>query len=285
MRSRPMTGRKATDVTIKITSVFAAMIGIFALFWILFETAARGIGAINWSFFTMLPPTPASDVPGGLANAIIGTFVITGLASLMAVPIGLLAGIFLSEFGHEGRLAYAIRYVNNSLMGTPSIIVGLFVFSLIVIPMGSFSGFAGAVALAILMLPVITRTTEDILKLVPNELRESALAIGTPRWKTTLGIVFRAAKAGLATGTILAVARVSGETAPLLFTALNNKFWMRSLFEPTPNLTVTIFNYAMSPYDNWQQLAWGGALLTMTIVLAFNIVARLIIRERKPGRV
>ncbi len=217
---------------------------------------------------------------GGLANAILGTLAMTVAATLLSVPLGLLAGIYLAEFGQESRVADHSRFSANVLMGMPSIIVGVFAYTLVVIPLGHFSGYAGVVALAILMMPVITRTTEDMLRLVPNTLRESALALGAPRWKVTLAVVFRAAKAGLLTGILLAVARVSGETAPLLFTALNSPYWFKSLSGPTPNLTVTIFNYAVSPYADWQQMAWGASLLITVSVLAFTLMARFFLRTR-----
>ena len=218
---------------------------------------------------------------GGLANAIVGTLVLTVVATLIAVPAGLMAGIYLAEFSGDSKVGDYSRFSGNVLMGMPSIIVGIFAYTLVVVPQGNFSGYAGALALAILMLPVIARTTEDMLRLVPNTLRESALALGAPRWKVTLVIVFRAAKSGLITGILLAVARVSGETAPLLFTALNSPYWVSSLNQPTPNLTVTIFNYAMSPYPDWQQKAWGASLLITFSVLILTISARFLLRERK----
>ena len=198
----------------------------------------------------------------------------TVLAMLIGVPIGMLAGVFLSEFGRGTRFAEWVRFCSNILMGIPSIIIGVFVYIIMVVPMKNFSGYAGAVSLAIIMLPVITRTTEDMLNLVPNALRESALALGAPRWKVTLGVVFRAARTGLITGTLLAVARVSGETAPLLFTALNSPYWPGSLNEPTANLTVTIFNYAMSPYPDWQAKAWGASFLITAGVLGATVFTR-----------
>lgn len=218
---------------------------------------------------------------GGVANAILGTLLITALATLIGVPTGLLAGIYLSEFGSRSRLGALVRFSTNVMMGIPSIIVGLFAYAIIVIPMRSFSGYAGAVALAIIMFPIVARTTEDMLTLVPNSLRESALSLGAARWKVTLSVVFRAAKAGIITGVLLAVARVSGETAPLLFTALNSPHWPKSMGQPVANLTVTIFNFAMSPYRDWQKIAWGASLLIMVAVLVLTIFARWILRETK----
>ena len=273
MRPRSRTRRRLTDRAARVAMVPAALIGLAVLAWILWEVVSRGAGAINGSFFTELP-TPPGIEGGGLGNAILGTLVITLLATGIGTPIGLLAGIYLAEFGTTSRLATAVRFTTNLLMGTPSIIIGIFVYALVVLRTGHFSGWAGAVALAILMLPVVLRTTEDMLNLVPDELRESALALGAPRWRATLTVVFRAAKTGLVTGTLLAVARVSGETAPLLFTALNSFYWPETISEPTANLTVTIFNYAMSPYADWQQRAWGASLL---ITLGVLFVAVLVL--------
>ena len=280
MKLRPPTGRRLTNLAVSLWAGASALLGIFILFWILYVVLARGLGAINLAFFTQLP-TPPGIMGGGLANAIVGTLVLTAVATFIAVPAGLMAGIYLAEFSDDSKIADYSRFSANVLMGMPSIIVGIFAYTLVVVPQGNFSGYAGALALAILMLPVITRTTEDMLRLVPNTLRESALALGAPRWKVTLVIVFRAAKGGLITGILLAVARVSGETAPLLFTALNSPYWVSSLNQPTPNLTVTIFNYAMSPYPDWQQKAWGASLLITFGVLILTISARFLLRERK----
>lgn len=280
MIARSIGMRRQTDLIVKMLSTLSALVGVAALGWILSVVALRGIGAINFAFFTELP-TPPGMPGGGLSNAILGTLVITLLASIMGITVGLFAGVYLSEFGRNSAFASWVRMGANVLMGTPSIIIGVFVYTLIVVRVGHFSGYSGAVALAIIMFPVVARTTEDMLILVPNELRESALAIGAPRWKVTLGIVFRAAKSGLLTGVLLAVARVSGETAPLLFTALNSPYWPKSLNEPTANLTVTIFNYAMSPYADWQRMAWGGSFLIMAGVLLMTLTARLFLREKK----
>jgi phosphate transport system permease protein len=272
MKERSIAIRRFNDLAVRAISTLAALLGIFFLGWILYVVLARGIGAINWAFFTELP-TPPGIPGGGLANAIFGTFVMTLMAVLIGVPIGLLSGVFLSEFGRN-RYGEWIRFCSNILMGTPSIILGVFVYGIMVVPMASFSGYAGAVALALIMLPVVTRVTEDMLNLVPNALRESALALGAPYWKVTLGILFRSAKTGLITGILLAVARVSGETAPLLFTALNSSFWPTSFQEPTANFTVTIFNFAMSPYPDWQAKAWGASFLITAGVLGVTILTR-----------
>lgn len=272
--------RKIVDLAVKCVSGVAALAGIAVLVWILWELGSKGIGAIDRSFFLTLPMPPGVG-GGGVGNCIIGTLAIAFLAALIGVPVGLFAGIYLAEYGEDSRLAGAARFVSSVLMGMPSIVVGVFVYALLVVPLGHFSGYAGAVALAIMMLPIVTRTTEDMLRLVPSTLRESALALGAPRWRVTLQIVFRAARAGLLTGVLLAIARVSGEAAPLLFTALNSPYWVDSLNQPTANLTVTIFNFAMSPYEDWQKLAWGASLLITATVLALSIGARFALRERR----
>jgi phosphate transport system permease protein len=280
VKLRPATGRRLANLAVSIWAGASAGAGILILFWILYVVVGRGLGALNLSFFTQLP-TPPGMGGGGLANAIAGTLVLTVTATLIAVPLGLMAGVYLAEFSGESKVGDYSRFSANVLMGMPSIIVGVFAYTLVVVPLGHFSGYAGALALAILMLPVITRTTEDMLRLVPNTLREAALALGAPRWRVTLAIVFRAAKAGLITGILLAVARVSGETAPLLFTALNSPYWSGSLGEPMANLTVTIYNYAMSPYPDWQQKAWGASLLITLGVLLATVLARFLLREKK----
>jgi len=273
MKHRSVYTRRGIDMAVTAISSFAALLGIAMLSWILGTVILKGYSAINWEFFTELPAPPGMP-GGGLANAIVGTLLITCMAVLIGVPIGLAAGVWLAEFGQQSKTAEAIRFAANLLMGTPSIIVGVFVYVVMVMTTGNFSGTAGAVSLAIIMLPVVARTAEDMLALVPSALREAALALGVPRWKATLGIIFRAARTGLLTGTLLAIARVSGETAPLLFTALNSPFWPESFNEPTANLTVTIFNYAMSPYDDWQTLAWGASLLIAASVLGTTVMTR-----------
>lgn len=280
MKRRSVRGRKLANSLVTVIAGSAAALGLFMLVWILFVIGQKGMAAINWSFFTQLP-TPPGSTGGGLANAISGTLLITAIATLIGVPIGMLAGTYLAEFGRDGRFANTVRFVSNILMGAPSIVIGVFVYTLLVLPMGHFSGFAGAVALAIIMLPVVTRTTEDMLKLVPNSLRESALALGAPEYKMIFQVIFRAARSGLLTGVMLSVARVSGETAPLLFTTLNSPYWSLALDKPMSNLTVTIFNYAMSPYADWQAKAWGASLLITAAVLLLNLTARFLARERK----
>jgi phosphate transport system permease protein len=280
MKKRPAMGRKVVDAAVKAFSLLASLLGIFFLGWILLEVGRRGLGALSVDFFTQLP-APPGVAGGGLSSAIFGTLLITVVATLIGVPIGVLAGVYLAEFGKHNRMGASVRFAVNTLMGVPSILIGLFVYTILVLPLGHFSGWAGAVALAIIMLPVVARTTEDMLGLVPDSLRESGLAIGAPRWRVTLGVVFKAARSGLVTGVLLSVARVSGETAPLLFTALSSPYWPTSLSGPTSNLTVTIFNYAMSPYKDWQQAAWGASLLIMACVLALNILARVAFKEKK----
>jgi len=276
--ARSRAGRRGADVAIKVLSSLAALAGIAALAWILWEVLRRGAGAITWEFFTALP-RPPGEAGGGVANAIVGTLLMTSLATCMGVPAGIMAGVYLNEFGQKTRLGAAVRFSANVMMGIPSIVVGLFVYTLLVVTTGHFSGYAGAAALAVIMMPIVARTTEDMLGLVPNELRESALALGSPRWKATFGVIFRAARSGLLTGVILAVARVSGETAPLLFTALSSPYWMDGLGGPTANLTVLIFNFAMSPYAAWQEIAWGASLVIMAAVLTLTILTRAVFRE------
>lgn len=280
MTPRPPTFRKIADIAMKTAAILASLTGILSLGWILIEVAERGLAAINWSFFTALPAPPGVE-GGGMANAIVGTFGMTLGATVMGVPVGILAGVYLSEVARGTKIADLVQLAINVLMGVPSIIIGLFVYTILVLPLGHFSGLAGAVSLGVIMLPVVARTTDDMLKLVPLSLRESALALGAPRWRVTRDVVLRSARAGLLTGVLLSVARVSGETAPLLFTALNSVYMPSSLMEPTANLTVTIFNYAMSPYPEWQQAAWGAALLIMATVLAINLLTRSLLREKR----
>jgi phosphate transport system permease protein len=287
LRRRSVARRKATDTAIKIFSWVAAWFGIAVMGFLVYEVVVRGISALNWDFFTQTTPQdPTQTAGGGMANAIVGTLVITLFAALIAIPTGFLGGVYLAEFGRNGRIATMVRMVANVIMGVPSIVVGVFAFGIIVKPLQHFSGFAGSIALAFLMLPVMARTTEDILNLVPNELRESGLAMGAPRWKVTLGVVCRAARSGLVTGGTLAVVRVAGETAPLLFTALSSPYWMSGLFGPggffggpVANLTKTMFDFAQSPYDYWHQLMWGGALVIIVAVLGMNVLVRLLFQR------
>ncbi|NTV15624.1 MAG: phosphate ABC transporter permease PstA [Desulfobulbaceae bacterium] len=261
-------------------SGLAALLGLFMLAWILGDVAFKGFTAINWQFFTELPAPPGT-IGGGLANAIVGTLMMTLTAALIAVPFGVMAGTYLSEFGRETALGKIARFISDILVSAPSIVIGIFVYLVLVKPLGHFSGWAGACALAIIMLPVVSRTTEEMLRLVPHEMREAALALGAPYWKMMTGVIYRAASKGIFTGVILAVARVAGETAPLLFTCLNSPYWMHSMNEPMANLTVVLFNYAMSPYDDWHRLAWGAAFLITMAVLIANITTRLLLSGGK----
>lgn len=280
MRKRSVRSRKLVNSGVTVIAGLAASVGLLVLLWILSTIIARGAAAVDWTFLTHLP-APPGESGGGLANAIIGTLLITVLATLLGVPSGILAGIYLSEFGQESKFANVVRFFANILMGAPSIVIGVFVYTVVVVPMGHFSGFAGSIALAIIMLPIVTRTTEDMLKMVPNALRESALALGSPEYKMIFQVVFRAARSGLLTGVMLAVARVSGETAPLLFTTLNSPYWSVAMNKPMGNLTVSIYNYAMSPYPDWQAKAWGASLLITVGVLLLTLTARFLARERK----
>ena len=262
-----------------LTFSFAAMaFGVFWLFWILWETVVLGIGGFAVSTFTMMTPPP--NETGGILNAIYGSLLIVAMATFIGTPIGMMAGIYLAEYDTKGWLAEITRFVNDILLSAPSIVVGLFVYAVVVARFKSFSGWAGVFALALLVIPVVIRTTENMLQLVPIGLREAAYALGTPKWKVILAITLRASRAGVLTGVLLAVARISGETAPLLFTALNNQFMAHNLSEPMATLPVTIFKFAMSPYNNWQDLAWAGVLLITMIVLGLNIVARVLTRSK-----
>ena len=259
-------------------SMVAMAFGLIWLIWILWETLWRGVGGLQMSVLTQMTPAPNEE--GGLANAIYGSFLMVLLSTCVGTPIGILAGIYLSEYSPRSVLSSVTRFVNDILLSAPSIVIGLFVYTLIVARFKSFSGWAGVVALALIVVPVVIRTTENMLQLVPAGLREAAYALGTPKWKVITSITLRAARAGVVTGVLLAVARISGETAPLLFTALSNQFWTSSLSEPMASLPVTIFKFAMSPYENWQQLAWAGVFLITLAVLGLNILARVLTRQK-----
>lgn len=259
-------------------SVLAMVFGLFWLFWILLTLFDKGMGGISLTIFTQMTPSPGDS--GGLLNAIAGSLVMVTLATLIGTPIGIMAGTYLAEFGQRGWLAPATRFVNDILLSAPSIVIGLFVYTVYVAKVGHFSGWAGALALSLIVIPVVVRTTEDMLRLVPNSLREAAIALGAPQWKVITLVTWRASKVGIMTGILLAVARISGETAPLLFTALNNQFWNDDMSRPMANLPVVIFQFAMSPYEYWQELAWAGALLITLSVLGLNIAARIFLRKR-----
>lgn len=273
VQSRRIVNVVVTGLSLAITAVVLSVLA--AILWTL---VSNGVGAMKPSLFTESTPPPGSA--GGLLNAIYGSAVMTGLAILAATPIGVLAGTYLAEYGRGSRLAEGVRFINDVLLSAPSIIIGLFVYGIVVVRMGHFSAFAGVVALAIIAIPIIVRTTEDMLGLIPDALREAAAALGSPKWKIIVQVSYRSAFQGIMTGVLLAIARISGETAPLLFTALNNQFWSSNLNAPMANLPVVIFQFAMSPYADWRELAWGGALLITVTVLFLNIVARVLTRKR-----
>lgn len=276
---RLRTRRKIFNQVMMAAAAVTVVFGVVMLIWVLSTLVMRGAGGISLAFFTELPNPPG--VPGGgLAHAVVGTAMLTGMAILFGVPVGIAAGVWLAEYGQQSRPARAIRFLADVLMGVPSIVVGVFVYGLVVAPMGHFSALAGAVALAILMLPIVTRTTDEMLRIVPTALREAALALGSPSWKMILHVSMRSALPGITTGVVLAIARVSGETAPLLFTALNTPYWSFNPTQPMGSLNVTLFNYAMSPYADWQQMAWGAALVITASVLALTIVARVVRGKR-----
>jgi phosphate transport system permease protein len=257
-------------------TVAATVIALIPLFLVLGYLLTKGAASVNWDFFTKMP-TPVGQAGGGMANAIVGTFELVGIAILIGVPIGVGAGIYLAE-NRGGQLAQVIRFAADVMMGIPSIVIGIFVYAIFVKPFYGFSTLSGAIALAIIMIPLVTRTAEEMILLVPHEMREAALALGVPRWRTTISVVVRTAISGIATGVILAVARVAGETAPLLFTAFGNRFWSTSLFEPISSLTVRVYTYAISPFKDWQRQAWAGALVLTAIVLAMELGVRWVTR-------
>jgi phosphate transport system permease protein len=277
-RAAKFAGRKRVNIIALGLSLAAMAFGVFWLIWILWETLRLGFGGLTLSALTEMTPPPNED--GGIANALFGSVVMVALATFIGAPIGIMAGIYLAEYNPKGWLSSVIRFVNDILLSAPSIVIGLFVYALVVAQFRSFSGIAGALALALIVIPVVIRTTENMLQLVPPGLREAAYALGTPKWRVILSITLRAARAGVVTGVLLAVARIAGETAPLLFTALSNQFWTADLTQPMASLPVTIFKFAMSPYENWQQLAWAGVFLITLAVLALNILARVLTRTK-----
>ncbi len=263
-------------------SMCAMGLGMIFLFWILSVLVIKGFSSINLDLFTHSTPAPGSE-GGGLANAIVGSLMLIGCCTLISTPIGVLAGLYLSEYGDRSKVAAITRFVTDIMLSAPSIVIGLFVYAFVVAQVRHFSGWAGTIALALIAIPVVVRTTENMLRLVPGSLREAAYALGTPKWKVAFMITLRAAQSGVMTGILLALARVSGETAPLLFTALNNQFFSTNMNAPMANLPVVIFQFAMSPYDNWVDLAWGGALLITFAVLGLNILARVVFRDKAQG--
>ncbi len=271
--------RRRTNLIGLTLSMFAMSLGLIALLWILFVLFSNGFAALDITLFTNDTPAPGSE-GGGLRNAIVGSLMIVGLSVLISTPVGILAGIYLTEYGDTSKTAEFTRNVTDIMLSAPSIVLGLFVYAIAVATAGHFSGYAGSLALSLIAIPVVMRTTENMLRLVPGSLREAAFALGAPRWKVSLMVTLRAAKSGVITGLLLAVARISGETAPLLFTALNNQFFSTNMEGPMANLPVVIFQFAMSPYQNWIQLAWGAALLITLTVLVLNILARVFFREK-----
>ena len=260
-------------------SMMAMALGLFVLLWILSVLFINGFAALDWNMFTQSTPAPGTE-GGGLANAIVGSLLMVGFATLVSTPIGILAGVYLAEYGDQSKTAEVTRFVTDIMLSAPSIVLGLFVYAILVAQVKHFSGWAGMIALSLIAIPVVLRTTENMLRLVPGSLREAAFALGAPRWKVATMVTLRAAKSGVVTGLLLAIARISGETAPLLFTALNNQFFSMNMNAPMSNLPVVIFQFAMSPYENWVRLAWAGALLITLSVLVLNIVARVFFRDK-----
>jgi len=277
-RQAKFTQRNIVNKVATTLALSAMAFGLVWLFWILIATVQLGFAGLNLATLTEMTPGPNEE--GGLANAIYGSVLMVTLATFVGTPVGILAGIYLAEYDRQSWLANVTRFVNDILLSAPSIVIGLFVYSVAVHPVGSFSALAGVLALALIVIPVVIRTTENMLQLVPDGLREAAYALGSPKWKVILRITLKAARTGVITGVLLAVARISGETAPLLFTALSNQFWTSSMSQPMASLPVTIFKFAMSPYENWQKLAWAGVFLITLAVLALNILARVLTRGK-----
>lgn len=277
---RKMQARRSTKNKIALTlSMLTMAFGLFWLIWILFTTVTKGIGGLSWSLFTESTPPP-NTAGGGLANALAGSGLLIFWSTFFGTPLGIMAGIYLAEYGRKHWLAEVVRFINDILLSAPSIVVGLFVYTIVVVQMHHFSGWAGVVALALLQVPIVIRTTENMLRLVPDSMREAAYALGTPKWKMIAAITLKASVSGIITGVLLAIARIAGETAPLLFTALSNQFWSTDMMQPLANLPVTIFKFAMSPFAEWQSLAWAGVLIITLCVLLLNIVARVVFATR-----
>jgi phosphate transport system permease protein len=279
MNNQLYTKRRVTSMLGLVFSMSAMAVGLAVLLWILYVLFANGLSALDSNLLTSDTPAPGTE-GGGLRNAIVGSLMIVGLTVLVSTPVGILAGVYLTEYGDESKTAELTRFVTDIMLSAPSIVLGLFVYAIAVATVGNFSGYAGSLALSLIAVPVIMRTTENMLRLVPGSLREAAFALGAPRWKVSTFITLRAARSGVMTGLLLAVARISGETAPLLFTALNNQFFSTNMGAPMANLPVVIFQFAMSPYDNWVRLAWAGALLITLTVLVLNILARVFFRDK-----
>ncbi|HEV2222918.1 MAG TPA: phosphate ABC transporter permease PstA [Candidatus Acidoferrales bacterium] len=266
--------RRVVDAATKILMAAATLVGVFFLFWILWTTLKFGLAGMHWSLFTQDTPPPGTDAYG-LRNAFVGSLVLLGLSMLIGVPIGLMGGTWLAEYGFRSRTANAVRFINDIMLSVPSIEIGLFAYAIVVAPMGHFSALAGSVALAVLMVPIIVRTTDEMLSLVGSDMREAAIALGAPAWVVITKVTWKASRAGILTGILIGLARITGETAPLLFTALNDQFFSTNLFRPIANIPVVIFQFALSPYANWQQMAWAAAFITVVFVLVLSLVARL----------
>ncbi|MCW2256734.1 phosphate transport system permease protein [Providencia alcalifaciens] len=279
-RARRQAWRRQVNRMALFISMLTMAFGLFWLVWILFSTVTKGIDGMSLNLFTEMTPPP-NTAGGGLANAIVGSGLLIFWATVVGTPLGILAGIYLAEYGRKSWLASVTRFINDILLSAPSIVVGLFVYTIVVAQMQHFSGWAGVIALALLQIPIVIRTTENMLKLVPDSLREAAYALGTPKWKMILSITLKASVSGIITGILLAIARIAGETAPLLFTSLSNQFWSTDMSEPIANLPVTIFKFAMSPFSEWQELAWAGVLLITLCVLLINIIARVVFAQKK----
>ena len=271
--------RQAKNLLAQLLAILAAVFGLFWLVWILWTTLHNGLASINLALFTKMTPPPGET--GGMLNAFFGSAVMSVLGIVLGAPIGVLAGTFLAEYAHRTWLGETVRFVNDILLSAPSIVLGLFVYTLVVAPSGHFSAIAGAISLGFIVLPVVVRTTDEMLRLVPAQMREAALSLGVPQWKVTVQVLYRASLPGIVTGILLALARISGETAPLLFTALNNQFWSADLSAPMANVPVVIFQYAMSPYDNWHTLAWAGAFVLTLFVLLVSLLARAIVARNR----
>ena len=272
--------RAAKNLLAQTLAVFAALFGIFWLIWIIWTTLRMGVSSLNLALFTQMTPPPGSE-GGGMLNAFFGSALMSLLGILLGAPIGVLAGTYLAEYSRKSWLGETVRFVNDILLSAPSIVLGLFVYTLVVAQMGHFSALAGGIALAFIVLPVVVRTTDEMLRLVPSQMREAALSLGVPQWKVTMQVLYRSALPGIVTGILLALARISGETAPLLFSALNNQYWTTDIMSPMANVPVVIFQYAMSPYENWHSLAWAGAFILTLFVLLISLVARAIVSRNR----
>ena len=272
--------RAAKNLLAQTLAVFAALFGIFWLIWIIWTTLRMGVSSLNLALFTQMTPPPGSE-GGGMLNAFFGSALMSLLGILLGAPIGVLAGTYLAEYSSKSWLGETVRFVNDILLSAPSIVLGLFVYTLVVAQMGHFSALAGGIALAFIVLPVVVRTTDEMLRLVPSQMREAALSLGVPQWKVTMQVLYRSALPGIVTGILLALARISGETAPLLFSALNNQYWTTDIMSPMANVPVVIVQYAMSPYENWHSLAWAGAFILTLFVLLISLIARAIVSRNR----